>query len=170
MTLGTLATLHQDAKQARTNGWSADTLEFVTPPSRELVVDPTDRAAPRQKLVFASLQIKRTVRGELSRIYLRVMYEQAKQKKVSFLEIDETDPDYILPPEPQTLCGRFLTGDYRITPTEDVLLKRRYIHTSAGWNNPVTGKHAEGWSLLYFNSPTTDGIRVKHPHAVKAGL
>jgi hypothetical protein len=163
--------IYRDAEKARlrmiAEGWAAESLEIVTPPSVELAPDPTDRAAPRQRRVFAGLQIKRTVRGELSRIYLRVMYQQAKQKKVRFIDIDETDPDYVLPPELQTLCDRFLTGDYRITPTEDVMLKQRYIHTSASWNNPMTGKHGEGWSLLYFNAPTADGIRVQHPHAVK---
>jgi hypothetical protein len=60
--------IYQDAQQARSlmiaKGWPAETLEIITPPSVELPPDPTDRAAPRQKRVFASLQIKRTVRGE----------------------------------------------------------------------------------------------------------
>jgi hypothetical protein len=166
--------IYRDAEQARlqmiAKGWPAESLEIVTPPSVEIEPDPTDRAAPRQKRVFASLQIKRKVRGELSRVYLRLMYELAKRKKVKFHDFEEEDANHVLPAELQTMCDRFLAGFYQVTPAEEVLLKQRYIHTSAGWNNPVTGKHAEGWSLLYFNSPTTDGIRVKHPHAVKAGL
>ncbi|MDB5993517.1 MAG: hypothetical protein JWP42_653 [Pseudomonas sp.] len=163
--------IYRDAEQARlrmiNNGWPAETLEIVTPPSRELPPDPTDRTAPRQKRVFASLQIKRTVRGELSRIYLRLIYELAKQKQVRFHEFEEQDANHVLPPELQALCDRFLAGDYRITPTEDVLLKQRYIHTSASWNNPRNGKHGEGVRLIYFNAPTADGIRVLHPHAVR---
>ncbi|MDB6144945.1 MAG: hypothetical protein JWP80_3989, partial [Pseudomonas sp.] len=135
--------IYRDAEQARlrmiANGWPAEALEIVTPPSLELPPDPQDRMAPRQKRVFASLQIKRTVRGELSRVYLRVMYELAKQKHVKFHEFKEQDSNHVLPPELQPLCDRFLAGDYRITPTEDVLLKKRYIHTSASWNNPMTG-------------------------------
>ncbi|MDB6144943.1 MAG: hypothetical protein JWP80_3987 [Pseudomonas sp.] len=165
--------IYREAEQARlqmiANGWPAEALEIVTPPSLELPPDPQDRMAPRQKRVFASLQIKRTVRGELSRVYLRVMYELAKQKQVIFREFKEQDSNHVLPPELQPLCDRFLAGDYRITPTEDVLLKKRYIHTSASWNNPMTGKDGEGLDLLYFNSPTADGVRVLHPHTVRGG-
>jgi hypothetical protein len=165
--------IYRDAEQAKllmiAKGWPAETLEIVTPPSVELAPDPTDRAAPRQKRVFAGLQIKRKVRGELSRVYLRLMYELAKRKKVKFHDFKEQDANHVLPAELQMMCDRFLAGFYRATPAEEVLLKQRYIHTSASWNNPMTGKHGEGWTLLYFNAPTADGIRVQHPHAVKGG-
>jgi uncharacterized Zn-binding protein involved in type VI secretion len=163
--------IYRDAEQARlrmiSNGWPAEALEIITPPSVKLLPDPTNRNAPREKRVFASLQIKRPVRGELSRVYLRLMYQLAKQKQVKFREINEDLDDYKLPSELRALCDRFLAGDYRITPTEDVLLKKRYIHTSASWNNPMTKKDGEGLDLLYFNSPTADGVRVLHPHAVR---
>ncbi|MDB5980891.1 MAG: hypothetical protein JWQ69_1906 [Pseudomonas sp.] len=166
--------IYRDAEQAMlrmiAEGWPAESLEIVTQPSVELAPDPTDRAAPRQKRVFAALQIKRTVRGELSRVYLRLMYELAKRKQVKFDDFEEQDADHVLPEELQVMCDRFLAGFYRVTPAEEVLLKQRYIHTSASWNNPMTGKHGEGWNLLYFNAPTDDGIRVQHPHAVKGFL
>lgn len=166
--------IYQDPEQARlrmiANGWPAETLEIVTPPSVALAPDPTDRAAPQQKRVFAALQIKRRVRGELSRVYLRLMYELAKRKQVKFHDFKEGDANHVLPSELQVMCDRFLAGFYQVTPAEEVLLKQRYIHTSANWNNPMTGKHGEGWSLLYFNAPTADRIRVHHPQAVNGVL
>ena len=166
--------IYRDAEHARmrmiAEGWPAEALEIVTPPSVEVAPDPTDRAAPRQKRVFASLQIKRKVRGELSRVYLRLMYELAKRKQVKFDDFEEQDENHVLPDELRVMCDRFLAGFYQVTPAEELLLKQRYIHTSASWNNPMTGKHGEGWTLLYFNAPTDDGIRVQHPHAVKRGF
>jgi hypothetical protein len=166
--------IYRDAQQARlrmiAEGWPAESLEIITPPAVEVAPDPTDRAAPRQKRVFASLQIKRKVRGELSRVYLRLMYELAKRKQVKFDDFDEQDDNHVLPAELQVMCDRFLAGFYTVTPAEELLLKQRYIHTSASWNNPMTGKHGEGWTLLYFNAPTDGGIRVQHPHAVKGVL
>jgi len=163
--------IYQEALQTKLDmiaqGWPAGMLEIITPPPIELAPDPHDRLAPRQKRVFASLQLKRTVRGELSRVYLRVMYELAKQKKVKFDDLDEQRADYILPPELQSLCERFVAGDYSTTPAEEALLKLRYIHTSANWNNPMTQQHGRGLGVFYFNAPTKNGIRVQHPHAIR---
>jgi hypothetical protein len=95
------------------------------------------------------------------------MYELAKQKKVKFDDLDEQEPDYILPTELQSLCDRFVAGDYSTTPAEEALLKLRYIHTSANWNNPMTQQHGRGLQVFYFNAPTENGIRVQHPHAIR---
>ncbi|MEA9995315.1 DUF2235 domain-containing protein [Pseudomonas sp. RTI1] len=163
--------IYQDALQAKLHmiakGWPAEMLEIITPPSTELAIDPQDRQAPREKRVFAGLQLKRTVRGELSRVYLRVMYTLAKHKKVRFTDIDEQRADYKLPQDLQSLCDRFVAGDYSTTPAEEAQLKLRYIHTSAHWNNPVTKRHGEGLKLFYFNAPTENGIRIQHPHVIK---
>ncbi|WPX27210.1 T6SS phospholipase effector Tle1-like catalytic domain-containing protein [Pseudomonas sp. AH2] len=163
--------IYHDALQAKMHmiakGWPAEMLEIITPPSMELAIDPQDRHAPRQKRVFAGLQLKRIVRGELSRVYLRVMYTLAKQKKVRFIDIEEQRADYKLPQELQSLCDQFVAGEYSTTAAEETLLKLRYIHTSAHWNNPVTKRDGTGLKLFYFNAPTESGIRVQHPHALK---
>jgi hypothetical protein len=163
--------IYEEALQTKLDmiaqGWPAGMLEIITPSPIELAPDPRDRLAPRQKRVFASLQLKRTVRGELSRVYLRVMCELAKQKHVKFDDLDEQRADYILPPELQSLCDRFVAGDYSTTTAEEALLKLRYIHTSANWNNPMTRQHGRGLGVFYFNAPTENGIRVQHPHAVR---
>ncbi|MFV0456150.1 MAG: phospholipase effector Tle1 domain-containing protein, partial [Pseudomonas sp.] len=95
--------IYRDALEARAqwiaNGWPEDMLEVVTPEPMLLEPDPQDRNGPRQKRVYAALQLKRLVRGELSRVYLRVMYELARQKGVQFDVIDEHDPNYSIPSE-----------------------------------------------------------------------
>ena len=159
--------IYQDAQQLKdqlvAEGWPAEHLAIVTPPARMLPKDQTDRMGTPQKRVFAGVQIKRPVRGELSRVYLRIMHALAKEKGVRFNDIPETK-DFIIPTELQALSDRMVAGDYSVLPEEEALLKRRYIHTSASWNNP-SGKLTEGGiKLTYVNAPTHDGIRVQHPH------
>ncbi|WP_223516649.1 phospholipase effector Tle1 domain-containing protein [Pseudomonas sp. GL-B-19] len=162
--------IYRDAQQVKAQweakGWPSQMLEVVTPYVRGLPSSQQNSFNP-DKQVYAALQLKRPVRGELSRVYLRVMYEQAKLKGVKFIYLDDADPSYAVPIELQALCDRFVAGDYSTTPTEERLLKLKYIHTSANWNPPTilqgsTPRTSAG--LLYFNAPTTDGIRVQHPH------
>ena len=158
--------IYLDAEQVRTHwlaqGWPAAMLEIVTPTPTPLPADPQDRLAPRQQRVYAGVQIRRQVRGELSRVYMRVMYELAKQKGVQFNVIDDHDPNYSIPSELQSLCARFVASDYNTTPADETLLKLKYIHTSAHWNHPL-GSY-RGLKLVYINAPTADAVRVQHPH------
>jgi hypothetical protein len=144
--------------------WSAEHLAIVTPPPWTLPKDSTDRQGIAEKRVFAGVQIKRTVRGELSRVYLRVMHALAKEKGVRFDPIDDSHPDYSIPTELQALSDRMVAGNYSVLPEEEVLLKRRYIHNSASWNNPIGKVSGGGTTLMYINAPTPDGVRVQHPH------
>ncbi|MGW8461734.1 phospholipase effector Tle1 domain-containing protein [Pseudomonas sp. CLCA07] len=162
--------IYRDAQQAKAQweakGWPSEMLEVVTPFVRSVLPSQQDSLNPTKK-VYAALQLKRPVRGELSRVYLRVMYELAKQRGVKFEHLDEQYPTYTIPSELQALCDRFVAGDYSTTPAEEQLLKLKYIHTSANWNPPTilqgsTPRTSAG--LLYFNAPTTDEIRVQHPH------
>lgn len=161
--------IYLDAQQQKakmvSKGWPANLLEITTPDPTPLPADPQDRMAPtRQKRVYAGLQLKRPVSGKLSRVYLRVMYELAKQKGVRLNAIDENDPDYSIPPDLQPLCDRFIAGDYSTTPAEEQLLKVRYIHTSANWNHPLGKRTGGGLNIVYINAPTADSVRVQHPH------
>lgn len=164
----TTTSIYRDALQQRAQmivqGWSEDMLEVVTPEPKLLPADSQDRLGVQEQRVYAGLQLKRPVRGELSRVYLRVMYELAKQKGVRFEDIPET-PDYQLPEELQSLCDRFVAGDYSVTPDEEALLKLRYIHMSAHWNHPLDTTGQREPSVLYINAPTADAVRVQHPHA-----
>lgn len=161
--------IYRDAEKVRAHwlaqGWPAVMLAIVTPSPTLLPVDPQDRLAPRQQRVYAGVQLKRQVRGELSRVYLRVMYELAKQNGVRLDDIDEHDPSYAIPPELQSLCDSFVAGDYSTTPDAEALLRLKYIHTSAHWNHPLGRSGNRGLKLVYINAPTADAMRVQHPHA-----
>lgn len=160
--------IYRDALQARAHwqaqGWPPEMLFIVTPEPLLLPADPQDRLPPRQKRVYAGLQLKRTVSAGLSRVYLRVMYELARKKGVDFEKIDEK-PELQLPPELHALSNRFIAGHYSTTPADEELLKRRYIHTSAHWNPaPLTGPRTGKFDLTYINAPMQDRVRVQHPH------
>ncbi|MBA1275699.1 phospholipase effector Tle1 domain-containing protein [Stutzerimonas azotifigens] len=160
--------IYRDAVQARakmiSEGWPASVLEIVTPPPTLLPADPQDRLTPRQQRVYAGLQLKRRVRAELSRVYMRVMYELAKQKGVPFEAIDENDPSHFIPAELRSLHDRFVAGDYSTTAADEALLKERYIHVSAHWNHPLGKAMPSGLQMVYINAPNANGVRVQHPH------
>lgn len=160
--------IYRDAEQARArwinDGWPADTLHIVTPQALPLPADTQDRMGPARKKVYAGVQSRREVRGELSRVYLRVMHALAKAKNVPFGDIDPLEPEYAIPGELQSLSDKLVTGNYSITPAEDALLKQRYIHISGNWNHPHGRETGDGLTLRYINSPMEDGIRVRHPH------
>ncbi|MFG6207487.1 phospholipase effector Tle1 domain-containing protein [Pseudomonas retamae] len=163
----TNTSIYRDAERAKSEwvakGWPANLLEIVTPASVELPSEPHDRLSPKQKRVFAALQLKRPVSGKLSRVYLRVMYHLAKEQGVRFIDMPE-DGEYSVPDDLQPLCDRFVSGDYSISPDEEALLKLKYIHTSANWNHPLGRRDGRGIDAVYINAPTDDGIRVQHPH------
>ncbi|WP_313089068.1 phospholipase effector Tle1 domain-containing protein [Pseudomonas sp.] len=164
----TATSIYRDAEQAKqrliAESWPAAMLEVVTPAPKLLPRDPHDRLAPRMQRVYAGLQLRRSVSGSLSRVYLRMMCQLAKRTGVRFDEIDENNPDYALPDELKPLCARFLAGDYSPTPDEDQLLRERYIHVSASWNNPLGKRTPSDFKLIYINAPEANGIRRQHPH------
>ncbi|VEF10560.1 Rhs element Vgr protein [Pseudomonas fluorescens] len=159
--------IYRDAVTVKTQwlakGWPEDMLEIVTPAAQLLPVDPQDRLSPRKQRVYAALQLKRPVSGLLSRVYLRVMHQLAKEKGVRFNDIPDT-PDLAIPSELQPICERFLAGNYDTSPQEDQLLKLKYIHMSANWNHPLGRRDGGGIRAVYINVPTADWIRVQHPH------
>jgi len=159
--------IYQDAlvvkKQWLDKGWPADMLEIVTPAARLLPVDLQDRLSTRKKRVYVAVQLKRPVSGKLSRVYLRVMHQLAKEKGVRFNDIPDT-PELAVPSELQSLCNRFVAGDYSTTPQEEKQLKLKYIHMSANWNHPLGRRDGSGLRAVYINAPTADAIRVQHPH------
>ncbi|WP_445178768.1 T6SS phospholipase effector Tle1-like catalytic domain-containing protein [Pseudomonas sp. McL0111] len=169
----TTTSIYHDAERVKSQwigkGWPAHLLEVVTPTAVELPKDNQDRLAPREKRVYAALQLKRPVSGKLSRIYLRVMYQLAKEKGVQFADMP-ADAEHSIPQELQSLCDRFVAGDYRTTPEEEKLLMLNYIHTSANWNHPLGRKDGSGIDAVYINAPTEDAVRVQHPHVPERNL
>jgi hypothetical protein len=159
--------IYRDAENVRNQwldkGWPAEMLEIVTPPALLIPSSPQDRLSPGVKRVYAAVQLKRPVSGMLSRVCLRVMHQQAKAKGVRFNDIPETE-EFAVPPELQALCDRFVSGDYSTTEQDEQMLRLKYIHTSANWNHPLGRRDGSGVKAVYINAPTSDGIRVKHPH------
>jgi hypothetical protein len=160
--------IYRDAAQAKDRmvaaGWPESVLKIVTPDPVLLPIDPQDRLAPRQQRLFAGLRIKRRVRGELSRVYMRVMYERAKERGALFDAIDDNDPHHSIPTELRSLCARFVTGDYSTTEMDDALLRERYIHASGHWNHPLGKTSPGGLKIVYINAPNASGVRMQHPH------
>jgi hypothetical protein len=144
-------------------GWPADLLEIVTPTALALPPDPQDRFGPKKKRVYAGLLLRRPVSGKLSNIYLRLMYQMAKERGVPFTDIPGR-AEYAVPQELQSICDRLIAGDNSTTAEEELLLKLKYIHTSANWNHPQGRRDGSGLKVVYINAPTDDGIRVHHPH------
>lgn len=164
----TTTSIFKDAAKARqkmiAEGWPADMLELIIPAAQLLPADPQDRLAPRQKRVYVGLQLKRRVSNGLSIVCFRVMYELARKNGVRFEDIPD-DPAYAVPGELTELCERFIQGDYRLSDDEEALLKKRYIHASAHWNNPQGKRTTSGLKVLYVNAPNAAGVRNRHPHA-----
>ncbi|PMY31596.1 hypothetical protein C1Y35_29640 [Pseudomonas sp. GW456-L14] len=159
--------IYREAVQTRkrwlAEGWPAQWLEIVTPEPMVLPQDPQDRLGVRQKRVYVGVQLKRPMSNKLAKVYLRVMYELAKENGVQFEDIPETT-EYAIPLELQALCDRFIAGDYSTTPAEETLLKLRYIHLSAHWNHPLGKQDGGSLKVVYINAPTADAVRVQHPH------
>lgn len=159
--------IYQDAVAVKNKwlarGWPSEMLEIVTPPALLIPNSSQDRMSPQVKRIYAAVQLKRPVSGMLSRVHLRVMYQQAKAKGVRFQEIPET-AEFAIPEELQALCDRFVSGDYTTTPQEEQMLRLKYIHTSANWNHPLGRRDGSGLRAVYINAPTSDSVRVRHPH------
>ena len=160
--------IYRDAQRAQATwhakGWPLDMLRLVTPEPELLPADSQDRMAPKHKRVFVGLLLQRKVSAGLAKVYLRVMYEAAKKHGVQFEEINER-PGLRPPSELQTLCDRFISGDYSMTPAEEKLLRHRYIHRSAHWTpGLLAGPRTSKLELIYVNAPTADAVRVQHPH------
>jgi hypothetical protein len=159
--------IYRDALQEKAKwiakGWPDTMLEIVTPTPSELPVAEQDRMAVKKLRAYAGLQLKRSVSGKLSVVSLRLMHKLAKEKGVQFDDIPET-PAYTVPSELQPFCDNVLAGQYKPSPEEEKLLRLKYIHMSANWNNPIGGSRERGPNIRYTNAPTDDGVRVRHPH------
>lgn len=158
-----LSTQKQKARMV-TDGWPESMLDIVTPPPSVAPDWEQEKTGPKKLRVYAGLQLKRSVSGKLAVVYLRLMHKLAKEKGVQFEVIDVSDPAYSVPSELQPFCDRVLAGDYKPDPDEEELLKLKYVHMSANWNNPIGGSREQGVTLRYANAPTDDAVRVRHPH------
>lgn len=160
--------IYREAQQERAKwhakGWPLEMLEVVTPDPVMLAPEPRERNAPKRKRVFAGLQLRRRIGAGLSKVYLHLMCEAAKKHGCEFLPFPDK-PEFTVPDNLKSLCERFIASDYSLTPAEDQMLKLRYIHQSAHWNPTfLSGTRTTRFELAYAHAPTTDSVRVHHPH------
>ena len=155
-------TMQKKAKMVA-DGWPEGMLEVVTPKPTLVSDQVQGNLAPKALRVYAGLQLKRTVNGKLSLVYLRLMHKLATEKGVQLDNVPDT-PEYAVPSELQPFCDRVLAGNYKPELAEESLLQLKYIHMSANWNHPLGRRDGSGVRAVYINAPTPDSIRVQHPH------
>ncbi|MDZ4334707.1 MAG: DUF2235 domain-containing protein, partial [Pseudomonas sp.] len=125
---------------------------FIAVPGRANENSQTQRA-------MVAAAITRTVRGELSRVYLRVMRELAAQNEVPFKPVPNTTA-VAIPDDLQAIAEKIMAQAHsamgRLSPAEERHLHARYIHLSAHWT-PSKGllinKPAENQRAVYSNKP-----------------
>jgi type VI secretion system secreted protein VgrG len=108
--------------------------------------------------------LDRPVRGELSRISLRVMRNLAVKFGVPFKDL-EARPEMAVPEELQAMSAKILEqvmsgAAFALTPEEELLLRSRYIHQSAHWGT--------NWGM-WISKPENGNQRVIHPHRPQSG-
>ncbi|PKM29140.1 MAG: type IV secretion protein Rhs [Gammaproteobacteria bacterium HGW-Gammaproteobacteria-11] len=92
-------------------------------------------AAPDMLL---TLGLDREVRGELSRVALRVMHAKGVQHGVPFGAIDDDDQRFKVPSDLQPIAAKVMDAalagqNAMLDEVEKRFLHSRYIHTSANW-------------------------------------
>jgi len=123
----------------------------------------------KSKNVYAAVHSKRTVHNDLALVYLRIMRELGARHDVPFKVIDEEDQRYALSTELKSIAVKLMAyavGETRrasLSPDEEELLYRRYIHLSANWNA------AKGWNnsdlnIVFVNRPAENYERGVHPN------
>jgi uncharacterized Zn-binding protein involved in type VI secretion len=122
---------------------------------------------PLHKQVYVITTLDREVKGDLSKIYLRVMRELAVQHGAPLDVINEHDQRLSLPTDLATISAKILgyaTGrrtTLDLTAAEEDLLLLRYIHLSASWN-AVKDRNRTSIGPMFINRPTDDHQRIIH--------
>lgn len=148
-------------------------LTYVPPAGLDIAswsvpVQQRGRDSVAEKRVYAAITGEREVRGELSLVYLRIMRELAVRAGVAFDPIDPDDNRTALPAELQPIAAKLQAFALRqaympLTPEENALLRRRYIHLSANWN-AAKGWNDSGLDVVFINRPATGMRRKEHPN------
>jgi len=108
-----------------------------------------------------TLGMDRMVRGELSRVALRVMHSLAQQHGAPFGAIDEEDDRISIPadlkPIADKVIARAMHGTMaNLTAAESRFLQSRYIHRSANWTTSrgvLINRPREGGRAIYPDKP-----------------
>ncbi|RWU19269.1 type IV secretion protein Rhs [Pseudomonas alkylphenolica] len=119
-----------------------------------------------KKQVLSYIRGERTVAGDLSLVYLRIMHTLAANHGVPFIALDEQR--FAVPSALQAIASKltaYATGeqpDAGLDAEEEALLFERYIHLSSDWS--VAGAVREGVTALYVNRPHESGQRSVFPN------
>lgn len=126
--------------------------------------------------VELALQMVRQVRGEYSRVGLKIMHELATKAGVPFGAMDSEGDATGLPDDLELVTNRILeqiaggSDSPSLTQDQKDLIRQRYTHYSAHYN-PFKFLLRDVLTTLRFgrnfspNAPTTSGKRVIHPNA-----
>ena len=120
------------------------------------------RDVQREKQVRAVIRGKRRVRGELSRVYLRMMHAWAVGSGVPLQPVSDGE-GLLLPEELHTIAVKLLAHACNLNEHETDLLRRRYIHLSAHWNAQLEPS-SPLLDFLLIHRPDASGQRVIHPN------
>ena len=140
------------------------------PARLEIVTRRYDHPAPDGQ-VELMLRMLRQVRGEYSRVPLRLMHQLAAEQEVPLREIDPTDDTMSIQDELVPILQHILEqveqgSDVPSLPTEhEHLLLQRYIHYSAHYNGietRVAGTPAT-FEGLHPHAPVLSGERLVYP-------
>jgi hypothetical protein len=136
------------------------------PARLEIVTQRHDHPVPNGSVELI-LRMLRQVRGEYSRVVLRLMHHLAIENNVPFRDVDTRKDDNTLPAELEPILSQLLeqVADGNEVPslgTEDLdLLLQRYIHHSANYNSieaQIAGIPAK-LGVLFPHAPASSGER-----------
>lgn len=136
----------------------------------EIATRHRDHPAPDGR-VELGLRMLRQIRGEYSRIPLRLMHHLAVEQDVPLGKIDPTDENVLVPTELEPILQKVLDQVSRgvdlpsLDREQQELLLQRYIHYSAHFNSIETliaGAPAK-FEGIYPHAPSPSRERVVHP-------
>lgn len=138
--------------------------------SLEIVTRSHEHPAPDGRIELV-LRMLRQVRGEFSRVPLRLMHRLAVEQDVPLGEIDPTEETVSVPSELEPVLQQILAqvGQGSDSPSlsreHQGLLLQRYIHYSANYNSIemlIAGEPSK-FEGLYPHAPVASGERLVYP-------
>lgn len=138
------------------------------PGDGQFIREQTQRVSPSQRNLSATdtvltLGLDRMVRGELSRVALRVMHTLARQHSVAFQPIDDSDERTKIPAELKPIADKIISHAQHgvsapLTAAESGFLHGYYIHRSANWTTSrglLINRPRIGGRAIYPDQPQT---------------
>lgn len=147
--------------------------KIVDSPTIKIDCDYRPHPAPRGQMELI-LRMIRTVRGEYSRIPLRMMHYGARLAGVPFKELNTVKDDIALPEELSPMLPKFISATQKhangieLTDQEAMLIKQCYTHYSAHYNDYrtlITGTPARVSLFRSLRPHAPTNKRVIHPNA-----